>query len=452
MTSLPSDYGLTPDAEAIGVSELSRRIEAALSSGLPSKIRVEGEIANASERNGHRYFSLREPDASIGCVMWASDARRSNVVPVDGDRVIATGQVVHWAPGGRTQLRVRSIEPVGEGALLATFRARCEQLRDAGWFDPEHKAPLPACPRCIAVLTSASGAAITDVVRTASDRFPACKLVLIDVPVQGATAAPRIARAIAGVDKAAASMGIDAIVLTRGGGSLEDLWAFNEMSVAQAIHACHIPLVAAIGHESDVTIAELVADARASTPTRAAVMLVPDRVEAAQRLDMTNRALLRAMHTTLMHCQDAAAQAAGEMVRVVAADIDGRRQLLGQCQQRLERARPDLVLARRQQALASLGRRLAVGARRQLDGARGRLGPLQLTRLVRQYVERAQASASLLDRALAAVDPAAVLERGFSLTTSETGDILRHPDQVDSGALLQTRLAGGTIRSRVERD
>ena len=204
------------------VAMLSQRIEAALAQGLPANIRVEGEVANAVVRNSHQYFSLREPDASIGCVMWASDAQRCTHDLRDGDRVIAVGSVVHWARAGRTQLRVRRIEPVGEGELLATFRARCDTLREQGYFDPSARKPLPACPRRIAVLTSATGAAVHDVVATAKRRFPACGLLLVDVPVQGPTAAARIAAAIRRVDRAHKSLRIDAIILTRGGGSLED--------------------------------------------------------------------------------------------------------------------------------------------------------------------------------------------------------------------------------------
>ena len=442
----PSDE---PDPP-LTVAMLSQRIEAALAGGLPSSIRVEGEVANAVVRNSHQYFSLREPEASIGCVMWASDAQRCPHELRDGDRVIALGSVVHWARAGRTQLRVRGIEPVGEGALLATFRDRCDQLREQGYFDASAKKPLPPCPRRIAVLTSATGAAIHDVVATAKRRFPACGLLLVDVPVQGPSAAQRIAAAIGRVDGAHMSMHVDAIILTRGGGSLEDLWAFNELVLAEAVHRCTVPIVAAIGHESDVTIAELVADARAATPTAAATVLLPHRNEAAARLDLVDRSLGRAVRSHIAaatvrvtQCGHALAASGRSSVRHGMVRIDA-------LQTRLQGLQPSAVLARRRHQVQHLGHRLQLATRVQVGKAVTGVRPSRLAEAVASTVRMAGNRLNLLGRSLEAVNPEAVLARGFSLTMDEHGQLIRYAAQVQVGQLLHTRMASGSVHSRVE--
>ena len=273
--NLPFDFAMDKTLDAQGkaplsVSALSNQIEAALAAGLPRSVQVVGEVANHSVRNGHHYWSLRDETARIDCVMWASDARSAQVHAQNGATMVATGTVVHWGPGGRTQLKVRRLAHAGEGARLAELKARIDEFRAKGLLEPDRKQPLPSCPRCIAVLTARTGAAVHDVRATGQRRFPACDLLVVDIPVQGQAAAPRIARAVEAVDAAAERLGIDAIILTRGGGSIEDLWAFNEAAPALAVAACRVPIVAAIGHESDTTLCELVADHRASTPTQAA--------------------------------------------------------------------------------------------------------------------------------------------------------------------------------------
>ncbi|MHC4142614.1 MAG: exodeoxyribonuclease VII large subunit, partial [Planctomycetota bacterium] len=208
-----------------------------------------------------------------------STARSFGFEPEDGTEVIATGHLSHYGPQGRTQLYVDRLEPVGAGALEIRFRALCKELRGLGYFDQDRKKPLPALPRRIAVITSATGAALQDVIATASNRLPAVGFVLIDVRVQGEGAAEQVAAAMRMADDRRFELGIDAILVTRGGGSAEDLWAFNERIVADAAYACELPLVAAIGHESDTTVIELVADVRAATPTQAVVRLVPARTQ-----------------------------------------------------------------------------------------------------------------------------------------------------------------------------
>jgi exodeoxyribonuclease VII large subunit len=432
------------------VKMLSQQIENALAQGLPTSLRVEGEVANASIRNGHQYFSLRETGASIGCVMWSSDVQKNTHTICDGDRLIAVGSVVHWAPGGRTQLRVRRVEPVGEGALLAAFRSRCEALRAQGYFDPSTKQALPAYPRRIAVLTSANGAAIHDVMAMAKLRFPACALLLIDVPVQGAGAAERISAAIDRVSVSQKALAIDAIILTRGGGSLEDLWGFNEQVVADAVLRCTVPIVAAIGHESDVTIAELVADARAPTPTAAAILLLPDREETAVRLGLIERSLARGVRGRVATCHGRITLLRHRLGQGETANLQRSAARIDALHMRMQGAQPAVVLAKRRQSTQALAHRLHSAVHRSHAKAEASLASRRLPEAMSKRLGALGGVVALLDRSLEVVNPEAVLTRGFSLTLDAHGGLIRDAKAVQAGDVLRTRMANGEIRSRVE--
>ena len=246
-----------------------------------------GEVSNLTVRN-HWYFSLKDFGAVLSCVAWGSTAAKLGTPPVDGEQVIIRGSVSHYGPQGRTQFYVSSLQGVGAGTLEQKFRAMCEELRRLGYFEEDRKKSLPTFPNRIAVLTSKTGAALHDVLATAKTRCPAVELLLLDVRVQGDGAAGEIAAAINWIDRHRAELGIDALLVTRGGGSMEDLWAFNERIVAETVFRCMIPVVAAIGHESDVTIIELVADLRAATPTQAIMRLIPDARELNRRDSITS--------------------------------------------------------------------------------------------------------------------------------------------------------------------
>ncbi|MDF1870954.1 MAG: exodeoxyribonuclease VII large subunit, partial [Phycisphaerales bacterium] len=272
-----SSRGLsTPGEKPLTVTQLASTIESAIKSTFPTKVRVIAEISSVTNRT-HFYFTLKDQNATISAVLFASAAKRSRSIPTHGQQVIATGKLDYYAPSGRLSLIVDKLEPVGEGDLEQRYKALCEDLRARGWFDPLTKKPLPIFPRSIAIITSATGAALQDVLDTANKRCPAVNMLVVDARVQGDQAKSQIANALNQISKHHEQFGIDAIILTRGGGSLEDLWAFNEPIVAKAIHDCPVPIVAAIGHETDTTIAELVADERAATPTQAAMNLSPDR-------------------------------------------------------------------------------------------------------------------------------------------------------------------------------
>ena len=273
-----------PAGEPIGVgrgrltvSQVTSLVKQAIETALPSTLHVVGEMSNFKRHSsGHLYLTLKDRFSELSCVMWRSKAAALKFTPTDGMEVVATGTIEVFERAGRYQLYIRKLEPLGVGALELAFRQLCEKLSREGLFDEEHKQPLPAYPECIALVTSPTGAAVADILRTIERRYPCVRVLIHAVRVQGAGAAEEIAAAIRRINAHMTSLGgIDLMIVGRGGGSLEDLWAFNEEIVARAIHASRIPIISAVGHEVDVTIADLAADVRAATPTSAAELAVP---------------------------------------------------------------------------------------------------------------------------------------------------------------------------------
>ncbi|MEM9418887.1 MAG: exodeoxyribonuclease VII large subunit [Planctomycetota bacterium] len=395
-----------PADRPLSVGELAGQIKAALTDNLPRRIRVVGEVSNLSDRN-HWFFSLKDQDASIRSVMFASAARKVGFPVRDGLEVVATGRIDFYDAQGSVQLYVDKLEPVGEGARELALRAMIEELRGLGYFDLEHKKPLPAVPRKIAVVTSRSAAALQDVINTAQQRWAGCELVLVDVRVQGDDAAPQIAAALEELSQNGAAQGIDAIILTRGGGSIEDLWAFNERIVADAVYDCSLPIVAAIGHETDTTVAELVADLRCATPTQAAMTLVPDRAVLEQQVDQ----LARRMSLALQRRDEVARHR---------LDAAARHPLFSQPQRFVDDAR---------QRVDRLSEQLAASLPRRVGDERKRLDAMA--------------------RTLDAVSPTNVLKRGYSYTMVG-GKLLRNAGDAAPGSTLTTVLADGEVRSTVE--
>ncbi len=394
-------------ARPLSVGELVGRIKEVLADGLPGKVRVVGEVSNLSDR-AHWFFSLKDETATIKCVCFATHVRRIGFRLRDGMQVVVTGRVDYYDAQGNLQLYVDQIQPVGQGALELQLRQLIAELRELGYFDPEHKLPLPAMPTRIAVVTSRSAAALQDVINTTQRRWPGCRLYLYDVRVQGESAAGEIAEALNRLSKHGRQLGIDAIILTRGGGSIEDLWAFNERIVADAVYRCTIPIVAAIGHETDTTVAELVADMRCATPTQAAMTLVPDR----EVLEQQVRQLQHRLALVLRRRVDREEHRLQAMIRH--------------------------PLFRNPKRLVELGReKLEATARR----------------LVNAMPRRLQADTNRLDalaRQLNAVGPQRVLERGYSYTLGPDGRLLRSATDVEPGDRLTTVLHDGRLGSIVE--
>lgn len=259
--------------QTVTVSELTQEIKVILEGNFLD-IKVEGEISNAStSRNGHTYFTLKDEDAQLSCVIWSSTARRLDVELVDGQHIIAGGDIQVYPPHGKYQLIVRSVEQAGKGALQEAFEKLKKKLKKEGLFDDIHKKPLPKFPFKIGVITSATGAAFHDITDTLERRWPMADVLLHHASVQGVNAAPELVKAINWFSQ---KQNVDLLIVGRGGGSLEDLWPFNEEAVARALFNCKVPTVSAVGHEVDFSICDFVADTRAATPTQAAILATPD--------------------------------------------------------------------------------------------------------------------------------------------------------------------------------
>jgi exodeoxyribonuclease VII large subunit len=436
------------------VSQLTRQIKGVLADHLPAPVRVVGEVSNFNDRR-HWYLSLKDDEHVIDCVMFVSSARRCRFVPERGQQVVATGRVDFYGPQGRLQLYLDKLEPVGQGALEQRFRQLCEELRGLGYFDEDRKRALPAFPQHLAVITSASGAALQDVIRTTQQRWGGCQLYLIDTRVQGEGAAEEIARVLRSVSAAAKPLQIDAILLTRGGGSLEDLWAFNERVVADAVLECAVPVVAAIGHETDITIAELVADLRCSTPTQAAARLVPDARAEAQRLDHHANRLIASIRRRLDYdAERLRAAARHELFRRPASLIDRGRDRLNWAEARLcgaGRTRLDRERTRLAGWAWQIDRidpaRAWVQSARQLAGALRRC-----RRAMQQQVEISRSGLDAWERQLTAVGPQQVLARGYSYTTDASGKLIRSVKQVRPGQSVTTHVSDGRVHSVVSDD
>ncbi len=462
--------------EAMTVSELLADVKAALAARMPRRVVVVGEISNLSRpRSGHVYFSLKDADSQIPVAMFRSAAAKLRFEPQDGLEVVAEGRVDVYEAQGRLQLYATRLTPRGAGALELAFRQRVAKLGAEGLFDAAAKKPIPRYPRTICVITSATGAAIRDIRQTLSRRWPAARMLLIGVLVQGDKAAGQIARAIRAASRNAERLGIDTLIVGRGGGSLEDLWCFNEEAVARAIWNCRIPVISGVGHEVDTTIADMVADVRAATPTAAAELATPDRAELGRHLRQLADRLSRNVRERL----DRGAAA----LRLVQRSEFFRNPLhrvhgLGQHVDELAAAMRAGLLLRRgraQQTVAELAAALRWGlgglARRKaerLSAAAGRYAasnPIQRVRLARRdlaaherhlptlttaVLAAAAAKVDRYERTLEALSYRNVLRRGFSVTRDGRGEIVRSVDGVEGGRLLRTELADGEIRSIVE--
>ncbi|MHC4698005.1 MAG: exodeoxyribonuclease VII large subunit [Planctomycetota bacterium] len=299
---VPPEERLKEPGGPLTVSQVTALVKRAIESTLPATLHVVGEISNFKRHSsGHLYLTLKDRSSELSCVMWRSAAAKLKFSPSDGLEVIATGNVEVFERAGRYQLYIRKLEPRGVGTLELAFRQLCEKLEGEGLFDKRHKQPLPAYPARIALVTSPTGAAVADMLRTIQRRYPCVHVLVYPVRVQGPGAAAEIATAVRRVNANAHQLGgVDLMIVGRGGGSLEDLWAFNEEIVARAIHASRIPVVSAVGHEVDVSIADLVADVRAATPTAAAEIAVPVLDEVLEGLTAYETRPMRALRTKMV--------------------------------------------------------------------------------------------------------------------------------------------------------
>jgi len=432
------------------VSRLNREARGLLEAGLPS-LWITGELSNLSRpASGHWYFTLKDEDAQVRCAMFRQRNLAVRFAPRDGLQVLLRARVGLYEARGDFQLVVDHLEEAGEGELRRRFEALKLRLAAEGLFDESRKRALPRFPRRIGIVTSASGAALRDVVHVMRRRSRGVSLLLYPVPVQGAGAALEIAAMLALADR---RQEVDLLVLVRGGGSLEDLWAFNDEALARAIAALELPLVTGIGHEVDFTIADFVADLRAPTPSAAAELAVPDAATWLATLGVTGGRLRSAMTRALGRYGDTYAQLQGRLGRLHPAQaVRERMQRLDELQMRLAgtmrreaRTRRERLLrvtaelAGRSPAarLATLGQRIGHAGARLLPALRGRI---------------AGARGLLMSavRGLEATSPIGTLARGYAIVTlAETGAVVRDPAGAPPGTEIEARLALGRLRARV---
>ncbi len=443
-----TDSPLSPDAprHVLTPSALNRLVRDLLADALP-RVWVEGELSNlARPASGHLYFTLKDARAQIRCAMFKPQSTWLKFRPGAGDKVLLRARVGLYEARGDYQLIVEHMEEAGQGALQRRFEELKARLDAEGLFDPASKKDLPRFPRRIGVVTSASGAAVRDVLHVLGRRFPLAEVDVLPVPVQGSEAPPAI---VAMLRKAATARIHDVLLLTRGGGSLEDLAAFNDEGVARAIHACGMPVVSAVGHEIDFTISDFVADLRAPTPSAAAELLVPDAAEmrqhlvhrhhrladvmrrhvqeSGQRLDhLLARLQMQSPRHRLARQSERMGTAHARLCHWIGHDLQRRHAALGALQTRLGVQHPRHRLARQSLALVELRRRLAAAMRYPSEQRRQRL---------------AQAV-----RALRAVSPLATLERGYAIVLDASGEVVRSAASVPAGAEVTARLADGEMR------
>jgi exodeoxyribonuclease VII large subunit len=388
------------------VGEVTLHVKALLDGDpLLSDLWVSGEVSNFTRAaSGHWYFTVKDDEAALRCVMWRSKAAAQAQVPANGDALLVHGDVSVYAAGGQFQLYADHVEPAGLGDLHREFEALKARLAAQGLFDQERKRPLPRFPRRIGVVTSLDAAALRDVCQVLRRRWPGAEVLVSPTPVQGEAAPPRIVAAL----DAAGRSGADVVIVTRGGGSIEDLWAFNDEAVAHAIAACPVPVVAGVGHETDVTIADFVADVRAATPTAAAELATPDGRELRMSVDeLRNRAS-----------------------RLAVDGVSTRRRDTASLMRRLEMSAP----ARRLEAQREI-----------VAGYRARLERAAASRL-----RLARADLAGLTSRMEALSPAATLERGYSrVRLLADGRTVRHAAQVAAGDGLGIDVADGSFEAVV---
>jgi exodeoxyribonuclease VII large subunit len=442
-----------PGEKPLSVAQLTSRIEKALRTGLPASLNVQGEVSNFKLHggSGHAYFTLKDASACVDCVMFRSDAATLKFTPTDGLELIATGRVAVFAQKGRYQLYVTALHPLGQGALELARQQIQAKLEAEGLFDPANKKPLPRYPRRIVLVTSTQTAAVQDMLKVLR-RFPFLQIAVYHVPVQGDGSAEKIAAALRHLSKA--DFDADVILLGRGGGSLEDLWEFNEEILCRAIAASNVPVVTGIGHEIDVSIADLVADHHAHTPTEAAQVVTQHWRTARDGLDGAALRLRREIGASLQHArQRLASIERHEAFRRPLDYVNQLRQLVDDRQRALSQT-VDARLRRATETVTRLDARLRERHPRHLvvlQQQRLHADAQRLTRAATQSVQLHARRIDVLSARLHCINPQEVLRRGYSLTVSKrTGQIIRDPSQVKPGDTLTTRLATGEIQSRVE--
>ena len=441
-----------PRTAAITVSQLNRRVKTLLEQGI-GRLWVEGEISNLSRpASGHIYLSLKDDSAQVSAAWFRQRQRGPAIGFKDGDRVLAYGRVSLYEARGNYQLIIEQMEPAGEGVLKRRFDALKLKLSAEGLFDEDRKQPLPVLPKRIGVITSPSGAAIRDILSVLGRRFPAVPVVIYPAAVQGDAAPSELMQAL---QTAIERRECDVLIMGRGGGSLEDLWAFNDEPLARAIAACPLPVVSAVGHEIDFTIADFVADVRAPTPSGAAEIVVPDQVawlhridvlgeriarvgqraleDRAQTLDWLGRRLIASSPAaTLRRQADKLREDSGRLASAMRQQLLQHRNTLQRAAGKLLQQSPALSVQRSIGRLATLRQRLGTSALKALGDASHRI--------------------ALLGRALNSVSPLATLDRGYAIVQDEaSGRVLTRASDIAVGNKVRARLSEGELVATVNK-
>ena len=443
-----------PEEERIRtVGQLLKETRETLEHGF-SKVWVKGEISNfKAHPSGHQYFTLKDGAGQLSCVVWRSAVGGLAVKMRDGMEVQVCGDVTVYEARGQLQMTVRRVQQSGEGMLQAKFEALKRKLAEEGLFDSSLKKSLPAYPENIAIITASSGAALRDMLQVLQRRAPWIHVFIYPVAVQGSGSAVQIAQAIRYLSEPHTGLPpLDVLVVARGGGSLEDLWSFNEEDVARALAACPLPTISAVGHEVDFTIADFVADLRAPTPSAAAELLAPDRAELAVTLSRWRQALQHRMRQIVLHhTRVLELLGAAQLQKLVERALGDRQQAMDEMRQKLQQQvtqhlhftlvdlqslrfrlaqhSPAAELQRRRTQLANLGEKFEASRRQRFSKLRERLVHLH------QLIE--------------SLSPQATMARGYSLTTSSDGHVLKSVRQLKQGDELITKFSDGTVHSRI---
>jgi exodeoxyribonuclease VII large subunit len=488
------------EPEVLSVTQLTEWLRFAIKNTLPTSLIVAGEISNLTyASSGHIYFTLKDNQSQIACAMWKSKTPRLKFRLADGQAVLVHGCVDIYGPRGQYQLYAEKITPSGMGELELAFRQMKEKLEKEGLFDPAHKKPIPAYPLTIAVITSPTGAAIRDILRTLELRWPVGRVLLYPVAVQGESAAPEIVQAIKDLNAKALQFKIDVVILARGGGSLEDLWAFNEEIVARAIYSSKLPIISGVGHEIDITIADLVADLRAATPTAAAQHATPVLGEVMDSLrwhynrlktitlknvamekqllvHLANRPMFRNPQQLLGSYAQQLDEGIHELSRIIETQLKLSRSQVHNTEMRLNRISPNVLISKANYTIVKLEQRLATQVVIQLSAKKRGLadtisklhqvsprekslrGSYNLSALedrlaggLKRLMKDKSTGIDHLESRLAGCDYKRVLKRGFSLARrASDGRVLTSSDLIAENEEMITELSDGRIRSVVK--
>ena len=443
------------DIKIFTVGQINALIKVVLEQNLPSRFVVKGEIRDFKRHSsGHCYFSLKDVTGVLPCVMWASKFKSVKFDPDDGMSVLSTGYIDVYEASGKYQFYVEKLEPAGVGALQLAFEQMVKKLQAEGLFDDEHKKPIPKYPERIGIVTSETGAAVHDIVDSIYSRWPCVKLFLYPVPVQGEGAAAKIASTLREINKKNKTLKLDILIVGRGGGSLEDLWAFNEEILARAIFDSKIPIISAVGHEVDTTIADLVADKRASTPTKAGVVAVPDMYEILEQLNNIEmriagytRGILRLANQNLKTILASAMfrnpilivrtseqrldEISSELAESMQTLLNNAKRMLSDSYEKVVKIEPHRLIGVKNLELNNLQNRTNTG--------------------INAIINKMQIHLIAASNRLEGLNPKSVLQRGYSITKNlKTGNLIRTTDDIQLGDSIITELAGeNMIESKV---